>query len=91
MPAPSMGTSAALGNGSRLLPVLPLDDVCLLPGASLSLVLQKPVSLAAVQLASRTGDSLLALARRDAEAGPRELHAVGTIAAVRGLHAVTPL
>jgi ATP-dependent Lon protease len=86
-----MASNGVPGNGSRLLPVLPLDDVCLLPGASLSLVIQSPSSLAAVQLATRTGDRLLALARRDHEAGPRELHAVGTLADVRSLHALTPL
>ena len=30
---------------SQLLPVLPLEDVCLLPGASLSLVLDRPASV----------------------------------------------
>lgn len=79
------------GAGSRLLPVLPLDDVCLLPGASLSLVLERPSSLAAVQLATRSGDQLLALARRDSDGGPRELHAIGTLAEVRGFHAFSPL
>jgi ATP-dependent Lon protease len=71
-----------------LLPVLPLDDVCLLPGASLSLVLDRPATIAAVQLATRTGDRLLAVARR--EPGGSPLHAVGTIADVRSLQALTP-
>jgi ATP-dependent Lon protease len=71
--------------------VLPLDDVCLMPGASLSLVLDRPASVAAIQLATRTGDRLLALARRDSNGGPRELHSIGTLAAVRGFHALSPL
>jgi ATP-dependent Lon protease len=78
---------AAAGD-TLLLPVLPLDDVCLLPGASLSLVLDRPGTIAAVQLATRTGDRLLAVARR--EPGSAPLHAVGTIARVRALHALTP-
>ena len=79
------------GRGVRLLPVLPLDDVCLLPGASLSLVVDRPASLAAIQLATRTGDRLIALARRDSNGGPRDLHSIGTLAAVRGFHALSPL
>ncbi len=92
MAAP-MDTRAAsdAGAGSRLLPVLPLDDVCLMPGASLSLVLDRPESLAAVKLATRTGDRLLALARRDADAPPRALHSIGTLAEVRALHELSPL
>jgi len=79
------------GIGTLLLPVLPLDDLCLLPGASLSLVLDRPASVTAVQLATRTGDRLLALARREQGGAPRELHAVGTVAEVRALHAVSPI
>ncbi len=75
--------------GTLLLPVLPLDDVCLLPGASLSIVVSLPAAATAVQIATRTGDRLLALARR--EPGRRELHEVGTIAALRGLHTLSPL
>ena len=75
--------------GTLLLPVLPLDDVCLLPGASLSIVVNRPAAVAALQLATRTGDRLLALARRDPDG--RELHTVGTIAEVRGLHELSPL
>jgi ATP-dependent Lon protease len=76
---------------SLLLPVLPLDEVCLLPGASLTLVLDRPASVTAVQLATRTGDRLLALARREHDGAPRELHAVGTVAEVRGVQALSPL
>jgi len=78
-------------NRSLLLPVLPLDEVCLLPGASLTLVLDRPASVTAVQLATRTGDRLLALARREHDGGPRELHAVGTVAEVRTVQALSPL
>lgn len=77
--------------GSRLLPVLPLDDVCLFPGASLALVLDKPAALSAARLAVRSGGQLLALARREAHAGPRDLHAVGTVAAVLRIQALSPL
>jgi Lon protease-like protein len=74
-----------------LLPVLPLDEVCLLPGASLTLVLDRPASVTAVQLATRTGDRLLALARRDSDGAPRELHTVGTVAEIRTVQALSPL
>jgi Lon protease-like protein len=74
--------------GTLLLPVLPLDDVCLLPGASLSIVVTWPAAITAVQIATRTGDRLLAVARKDP--GGRELHGVGTIADVRGLHEQSP-
>ena len=77
--------------GSRLLPVLPLKDVCLFPGASLALVLDNPAAVTAALLAERTGGRLLALAQREAEAGPRDLHTIGTVAAVRSVHALSPL
>jgi Lon protease-like protein len=76
--------------GSRLLPVLPLDDICLFPGASLTLVLDTPAALSAVRMAARSGGHLLALARREAHAGPRDLHAVGTIAAIVSIQALSP-
>jgi ATP-dependent Lon protease len=93
MAAPSMNPKSApsAGTGARLLPVLPLDDVCLMPGASLSLVLDRPASVAAIQLATRTGDRLLALARRDSNGGARDLHSIGTLAAVRGFHSLSPM
>ena len=34
-------------------------------------------------MAARTGGGLLAVARREAAAGPRDLHSVGTLALVR--------
>ena len=78
------------GPGSRLLPVLPLDDICLFPGGSLTLVVDRPAALSAVRLAERTGGELLALARREANAGPRDLHAVGTVATVLSIQALSP-
>jgi ATP-dependent Lon protease len=77
--------------GSRLLPVLALDDVCLFPGASLALVLDKPAPLSAVRLAERTGGPLLVLGYREAHAGPREVHSVGTVAELRSIQAIAPL
>jgi ATP-dependent Lon protease len=77
--------------GSRLLPVLPLEDSCLFPGASLALVLDRPAAVSAALLAARCGGQLLALARRENAASPRDLHTVGTIAAVREIHSLSPL
>jgi ATP-dependent Lon protease len=74
--------------GTQLLPVLPLEDVCLLPGASLTLVVDRPSSIAAVQLATRTGDRLLAVARR--EPGGPPFHPVGTVAELRAISALSP-
>jgi ATP-dependent Lon protease len=79
------------GTGSRLLPVLPLDDLCLFPGASLALVVDRPAALSAAQLATRIGGQLLALARREAYTGPRDVHAVGTVAAILSMQALSPL
>ncbi|HET7746367.1 MAG TPA: LON peptidase substrate-binding domain-containing protein [Vicinamibacteria bacterium] len=63
-----------------LLPVLPLRDVSLFPEASLAVTITTPAALKAIEVATHTGNRLLALAQRDAAAGPRDLHAVGTIA-----------
>ena len=79
------------GPGSRLLPVLPLDDICLFPGASLVLQVDKPAALAAVRLAERSGGQLLVLGYRESHAGPRDVHSVGTIAEVRSVQAIAPL
>jgi ATP-dependent Lon protease len=78
------------GAESRLLPVLPLDDLCLFPGASLAVLLDGPAALSAARLAVRSGGHLLALARREAHSGPRDLHAVGTVAGVLSLQALSP-
>jgi len=77
--------------GSRLLPVLPLDDACLFPGASLVLMVHNPAALAAVRLAERSGGELLALGYRESHGGPRDLHSVGTVADVRSIQAMAPL
>lgn len=69
----------------QLLPVLPLRDVCLFPGASLSVALARPTGLKALEMAARTGGHVLALAQRDAavaSALPRDLHLVGTVARI---------
>jgi ATP-dependent Lon protease len=79
--------------GNRLLPILPLRDVCLFPGASLTLVVSRPAAIAAVQMAGRAGGRLLALAQRDpATPSPvaRDLHAVGTVAALAEELVVSP-
>jgi len=68
-----------------LLPVFPLPDVCLFPLSSLGIVVEKPATIRALQLAGRAGRRVLALAQRDATAaapGPRDLHSLGTIAEV---------
>jgi ATP-dependent Lon protease len=78
-------------SGSRLLPVLPLDELCLFPGASLAMVLDNPASVTAALLAARCGGQLLALARREGGTSPKDLHSVGTIAAVREIQSLSPL
>jgi ATP-dependent Lon protease len=75
---------------SRLLPVLPLDDVCLFPGASLTLVVSRPASVSSVLLAARSDRRMLALARREAATGPRDLHLIGTVASLRTVDALSP-
>ncbi|HUL77303.1 MAG TPA: LON peptidase substrate-binding domain-containing protein [Vicinamibacteria bacterium] len=77
--------------GSRLLPVLPLEDVCLFPAASLALVVSRPASVHALQIASRSGGELLVLAQRESGAGPRDLHLTGTVAELRSDQALSPL
>jgi ATP-dependent Lon protease len=75
---------------SRLLPVLPLHDVCLFPGASLVAALDRPAALAAAQRAGRSEGHLLALAQREPAAGPRDVHSIGTVALVRSIQTVSP-
>lgn len=67
-------------SGNLLLPVLPLRDMCLFPEASLTLNVIRPAYHRALDVASRTGKRLLALAQKDPniEGGP--LHGVGTLA-----------
>jgi Lon protease-like protein len=77
--------------GSRLLPVLPLEDACLFPGASLVHVVHNPADLSAVRLAERVGGELIVLGYREGRRGPRDLHSVGTVAELRSIQAVAPL
>jgi ATP-dependent Lon protease len=65
-----------------LLPVIPLRDVSLFPEASLTISLTQPAVLRAVEMATRTGNRVLALAQKEEAAGPRDLHAVGTLAQI---------
>ncbi len=82
---------AAHDNATQLVPVLPLTDVCLFPGASLTVVVHEPGAATAVEIATRTGGILLALARREGAVGPRDLHSVGTLAQVRECATTAPL
>jgi Lon protease-like protein len=77
--------------GSRLLPVLPLEDACLFPGASLVHVVHNPADLSAIRLAERSGRELVVLCYRESRRGPRDLHTVGTLAELRSIQAVAPL
>jgi Lon protease-like protein len=77
--------------GSRLLPVLPLDDACLFPGAPLAHVVHNPADLSAVRLAERLGGEMVVLGYREPRRGPRDLHTVGTVAELRSIQAVAPL
>lgn len=82
---------AARSAATQIVPVLPLRDVCLFPGASLTVVVVQPSAATAVEMANRTGGPLLALARREGASGPRDLHSVGTLALVRDCQATSPL
>ena len=71
------------GEGNLLLPVLPLRDVCLFPEASLAVVATRPYALASLEVASRSGRCVLAVAQRDPAAttlNPRDVHGLGTVA-----------
>ena len=71
------------GEGNLLLPVLPLRDVCLFPEASLAVVATRPFALSALEVASRSGRCVLAVAQRDPTAAtpnPRDVHTLGTVA-----------
>ena len=66
-----------------LLPILPLPEVCLFPESSLALNVAWPGSIRAVEIATRTGNRVLALAQKDPAAvhpEARDLHSVGTVA-----------
>jgi len=71
------------GEGNLLLPVLPLRDVCLFPEASLAVVATRPFALSALEVASRAGRCVLAVAQRDpmaATPNPRDVYTLGTVA-----------
>ena len=79
---------------SRLVPVLPLKDVSLFPGASLAVVVSKSHAIAAVRMAERCDSMLLALAQRDPGAtdpGNQGLHPIGTLGTIREALAVSPM
>jgi ATP-dependent Lon protease len=87
-------TDPAATPASLLVPVLPLKDVSLFPGASLALVVSRPHAISAIRTAERCEVPLLALAQRDsttADPGPQGLHDVGTLATVREALAVSPM
>ena len=71
--------------GNLLLAVLPLHDVCLFPEASLSILVARPAGLKALEVATRTGRQVIALAQQDPTnlaPRPKDLHLTGTIASV---------
>jgi ATP-dependent Lon protease len=70
------------------LPVLPLRELCLFPESSLALVVSTTGALKSLEMAMRTGGNILALAQRDPESGPHDLHELGTVAQ---LSSQTPL
>lgn len=74
---------ASQNTATQLVPVLALKDVCLFPGASLTVTVDQPAGATAVEIAARTGGALLALAWREGATSSRDLHSVGTLALVR--------
>ncbi len=68
-----------------LLLVLPLREVCLFPQASLEIVVARPGTARALEIAGRCGRRVLALSQKDpdlAAPGPRDLNGVGTLARI---------
>jgi ATP-dependent Lon protease len=63
-----------------ILPVLPLRDLCLFPESSLAVVVSATAGVRALEMAARTGGTVLAVAQRESSAGPRDLHELGTVA-----------
>jgi ATP-dependent Lon protease len=63
--------------------VVPLRDVCLFPQASLEIVVARPGTARALEIAGRCGGRVLAVSQKDpdlAAPGPRDLNPVGTLA-----------
>jgi ATP-dependent Lon protease len=78
-----MATPIAETDAHVLLPVLPLRELCLFPAASLTVMIARPGALKALDIAARSGGRILALAIKDgAGTNPRDVHPVGTVAAV---------
>ncbi len=83
--------SLETGAAHQLVPVLPLHDLCLFPGASLTVVVEQPAANTALEIADRSGGAVLVVARREGTVGPRDVHGVGTLAVVRQRQALSPL
>jgi ATP-dependent Lon protease len=82
---------SAGASGPQLVPVLPLTDLCLFPGASLAVVVAHPSAVAALKMALRTGGPVLAVSHRESAVTARDLPAIGTLATVRDVEEVAPL
>jgi ATP-dependent Lon protease len=83
------GAMASGGEAVRLpadaLPILPIRNSILFPGVVIPLSVARPRSLAAIQHAVRNKSPLGVLLQRDAEnaePGPSDLHAVGTVGVI---------
>ncbi|HEX6736649.1 MAG TPA: LON peptidase substrate-binding domain-containing protein [Vicinamibacteria bacterium] len=70
-----------------LLPVVPLKDHCLFPGAVTDLALDIAGAARAIETGLRNGGRVLALGTREIPAAPRDLSPIGTIAEVGAQHA----
>ncbi len=78
-----MATPIARAESHVLLPVLPLRDLCLFPEASLTVMIARPGAVKALEIAARSGGRVLALAIKEGfGANPRDVHLLGTLAAV---------
>jgi ATP-dependent Lon protease len=75
--------------GNRLYPVLPLRDTSLFPKASLAVIVVRPPVLHTIEVATRTGNILLALSQHDPDmalpAGSHDFNGVGTLAHIAGV------
>jgi len=75
-----------------LVPVLPLEEVCLFPEASLKVVVSRPAILKTLEIAGRTGRKVVALAQKESSTplvfDAKDLHAVGTLAEITADHPV---
>jgi ATP-dependent Lon protease len=73
------------GRPNELLPVLPLRDVCLFPGASLGVAVSWLPHIRAREVAARLGNRILAVGQKDGSVDrplPQDLQGVGTIALI---------